>query len=409
MEGRSVLENPTEVSVEEYQEILEQIRNEFEMEDCHQEIRDAARYNEIDTVRAILLCHGEDVVNDTDSRTGNTALHMAAANGHLGVVELLLKCGADPKIANAQGNTPLHWAATNGQQSVVDLLLKYKVDVLQQNKAGRSALTEGFTSENTGVVQSLLEHDSATEEKLIQNPTKGPDFIIHDLLMGDHCKIRTRELAIAQHDQDSILGQANPEDDTTGYGIWASSLVCAQWMVQLKERFTDKCILELGAGCGVPGITIASSSKCKNVLLTDFNPKTVENLCHNIELNDLQTVCKAQIINWSDPSTWPEEKVDFLIGADLIYQSDMVPLLVNAIEGLLAPSGRFLYASPPGGRQGLDTLFIALSRNFTIDKEEDAPPALMKNPFQSQDDDLCFLHFHELKSSNFILYEIKWR
>jgi hypothetical protein len=41
------------------------------------------------------------------------------------------------------------------------------VDVLQKNSFGRSALTEGFTSQNTNVIQLLLEHDSASEDRLI--------------------------------------------------------------------------------------------------------------------------------------------------------------------------------------------------------------------------------------------------
>ena len=45
---------------------------------------------------------------------GRTALFFAAANGHLEVLELLLKKDADPNITNEQGNTALHWACVNG-------------------------------------------------------------------------------------------------------------------------------------------------------------------------------------------------------------------------------------------------------------------------------------------------------
>ena len=50
---------------------------------------------------------------------GNTALHMASANGHVACMELLLKSGAAAGTANRAGNTPLHWAVENGQEAAV--------------------------------------------------------------------------------------------------------------------------------------------------------------------------------------------------------------------------------------------------------------------------------------------------
>jgi len=40
-----------------------------------------------------------------------TALHLASYFGHTDVVELLLKRGAKPDVANDTGDTPLHKAA----------------------------------------------------------------------------------------------------------------------------------------------------------------------------------------------------------------------------------------------------------------------------------------------------------
>lgn len=55
---------------------------------------------------------------------GLTALHCAAAGGHLEAVELLLEAGADSSIREAEhGHTPLHTAAYGGQVEVVRRLL----------------------------------------------------------------------------------------------------------------------------------------------------------------------------------------------------------------------------------------------------------------------------------------------
>jgi len=411
------LDQPSELALEEYNDLLQQIQNELTIADCHVELLDAARYNDLDVLRALLKCHPNIY---THAEEGNTALHMAAANGHVDAVQLLLQCGADASRTNQAGNTPLHWAAANGHQNVVDLILQQdqKVDVLQQNAFGRSVLTEGFSSQNTDVVKSLLQHETASEERLMQSTTAAGsgnnDSVTHEFVFGrcngdkDTIQLHVRELAIAKNDQDSILGQVDPADDTTGLGIWAASLVCAQWMAQQRERFTNRTVLELGAGCGVPGICISQCNQAKKVYLTDFNPKTAENLQYNVEQNECQTNTETMIMNWQDESTWPSEKLDYVIGSDLIYQHDMVPLLVQTLKGLLKATGVFLYVAPATGRQGHDDFLAVMEPHFTI-VDKDASTDLLANPLASQDDDLCFLHFHELQSINYKLYEFQWK
>lgn len=402
---------PSELSKDEYEELIQQIETELNIDDCRQELLDAARYDDIDVVRAVLQCH-PDLISFQDESTGNSALHMAAANGHEAVVKLLLSQGASVRLENKAGNTPLHWAASNGKQHIVEILLKEsEVDVLQRNRFGRSALTEGFTSENTEVVKSLLEHESATEERLIA--TAGGEnensSVTHALQFGN-IKFKVRELAIAQSSQDTILGQERPEDDTTGLGIWAASLICARWMVEWFQENSDKkykSVLELGAGCGVPGLAVATMGLSSRVYLTDFNARTVMNLRHNVEANDLKDV-EVLNMNWQDNSTWPEEKVDIVIGSDLIYQSDMAPLLATTLQGLVAKDGRFLYAAPEDGRQGHgDFLALMKKSGFQLFRETEAPSDYLVNPLESQDDEDFYLHFHELQNGdiNYKLYE----
>ena len=412
MDSQTLLK-PTELSQDEFNGLLEQLRTDLSEADAQVELVDAARYNDGDVLRAVLTVY-PTTIDCTDDHQ-NTPLHMAAANGHVDIVSLLLKCGADPSKRNEKGNTPLHWAASNGQQAVVEVLLKHdQVDVLQRNSFGRSALTEGFESQNTNVVQSLLEHKTATEERLMQTDdvemTDADQGVIHEFKFGTDTTVRIRELPIAKNDQDSILGQANPSDDTTGLGIWAASLVTAQWLVSLRERLAGHAILELGAGCGVPALAVARAvPSCRAVYATDFNPRTVDNLRHNIGLNELPTSVQALEMNWQDPSTWPTEPISVLFGSDLIYQADMVPLLLQTIQGLLsAPGGVFYYVAPATGRQGQEGLFEGMEMHFDV-CEHVLDPRWTQNPLASQDDDLCFLHFHELQSTQFKLYEFTRR
>ncbi len=57
---------------------------------------------------------------------------------------------------------------------------------------------------------------------------------------------------------DDPFGQS-PIEDTTGLGIWCASLVMARWLAspEMTKRMEGKNVVELGAGCGVPGLAAA--------------------------------------------------------------------------------------------------------------------------------------------------------
>jgi predicted RNA methylase len=76
------------------------------------------------------------------------------------------------------------------------------------------------------------------------------------------------------------LGQDSLDQDATGLGIWAAALVT---MVEeavssdnnnknnMLDRFENRTVIELGAGCGVPGMVVAASVSSSS----DNDPNTV--------------------------------------------------------------------------------------------------------------------------------------
>ncbi|CAN0038595.1 unnamed protein product, partial [Laminaria digitata] len=82
----------------------------------------AAKRGQVDVVR-LLLKRSRDR-NATDCR-GHTPLMQPcrSTRARVEVVQLLLEAGADPAMANETLFTPLHMAADNGHAGLVDILL----------------------------------------------------------------------------------------------------------------------------------------------------------------------------------------------------------------------------------------------------------------------------------------------
>lgn len=101
--------------------------------------------------------------------------------------------------------------------------------------------------------------------------------------------------------------------------------------------------------------------------------------------------------------------MDYVIGSDLIYQESIVPLLKKVVLGLLKPStGRFLYVAPDTGRDGLDDFIESIKNEGCILLNvKEAPESYHANPLTSGDEEDCFLHFNELASSTYMLYEFR--
>ena len=95
-------------------------------------------------------------------------------------------------------------------------------------------------------------------------------------------------------------------------------------MTALSLAFCQgQCILELGAGIGVPGMALAKTHRCK-VFLTDYADAVLEKCRNNVEENDLDRKeesgaragrgderndggCRVRKIDWTDTSLLPRD------------------------------------------------------------------------------------------------------
>lgn len=58
----------------------------------------------------------------------------------------------------------------------------------------------------------------------------------------------------------------------------------AEWCLANSDQIHGKKVVELGSGLGLVGLTCWKKCNPKSLILTDFHPKVLETLVHNVEI-----------------------------------------------------------------------------------------------------------------------------
>ncbi|KUI66991.1 Protein-lysine N-methyltransferase EFM2 [Cytospora mali] len=160
--------------------------------------------------------------------------------------------------------------------------------------------------------------------------------------------------------------------DHTDVGLqsWGASIVISDMMCSHPERFgltaealgAEPRIIELGAGTGLVGITMAKllprlGIPDAEIIATDYHPAVLANLHDNVVANFPscdEPAVKTCLLDWSAPCLdAPLHKLaNMLVATDVVYAPEHAVWLRDCAAKLLAPDGVFwLIASVrPNGR-----------------------------------------------------------
>ena len=215
---------------------------------------EGARYGDSEDVVEALGNNAD--VNATDE-DGRSALHMAAANGHTGIMQTLLDAGANTEQRNATGNTALHWACVGGSVVAVQLLLDGGADACALNDAEKTPLDGALESEsilkifqNHSRVGSAADKASDASSGAGNGEASRNELTLHD---SDHHAAKAATGSEAGHDRkDSAAAVPQRGADEAGAGAPPADAGV------LQESDTER------SGCAGNGHVSGSSIKLQN-------------------------------------------------------------------------------------------------------------------------------------------------
>nr|XP_015827998.2 ankyrin repeat and death domain-containing protein 1B [Nothobranchius furzeri] len=157
-------------AINDHSEIVEYIINDLQMReldrDDQSECRPFALAAEHGCVQMLnTLMEPHNMATMKPNKRGDTPLHLAARNGHLDAVQLLLQSFDTRDEVNTDGETALYQAANKGQEECVLALLEAGCDPNILTVAKCSALHPVSERGDTSLVQLLLEYHAHTDFK----------------------------------------------------------------------------------------------------------------------------------------------------------------------------------------------------------------------------------------------------
>lgn len=148
--------------------------------------------------------------------------------------------------------------------------------------------------------------------------------------------------------------------------------------------------VELGAGCGIVGIALATLLTNCDILLTDL-PEVEEIVTHNMKEASPRPSSHVhfQTLDWDEPPpNLCSQPIDLILVSDCTYNADSLPTLVSVLDRLVRTSPEALVLVALKRRHDSEAIFFDLMRTAAFTSQQ----ANVQLPAQHDEVDQIELH-----------------
>jgi predicted nicotinamide N-methyase len=105
---------------------------------------------------------------------------------------------------------------------------------------------------------------------------------------------------------------------------------------------SGRAALEIGCGLGLAGLL--ATGRGWRVTFSDYDPAPLEFVRRSAEANGFGPErYDTAVLDWREP---PDRRYPLILGADVLYERRLVPLVADVLARMLAPGGVALIAGP---------------------------------------------------------------
>lgn len=167
----------------------------------------AAENGELEFLK--LLLPAERTLLDMEDSNGNTALHLAARNGHDSIVQALIESGADLGATDQRGDTPLEMAAKCNRIRTMALLLDAEPDLMQAAELVQFILDFAVRNDKVPLLEFLLQRgfDINGRIRMLAKTPLVAEMLLHACLLKAGQVTEAEDPVLASFDGGELLAK----------------------------------------------------------------------------------------------------------------------------------------------------------------------------------------------------------
>lgn len=155
--------------------------------------------------------------------------------------------------------------------------------------------------------------------------------------------IKLEQVADVNKMIDSVTDEQFNQDERLPYWaeVWPSAQALSGYILENKNSFKNKKVLELGCGIGMVGI--AATFAGADVLFSDYENEALDFVNCNFFIN-FKKQAKTILLDWREPNL--DKTFEIILAADILYEKRFIEPVYRTVKKLLLDNGQVFIAEP---------------------------------------------------------------